>query len=236
MKPGWRDPIPNLKDPPPCSFDKYFGYQKMINTEDGFVNQEKLEEHVAMIKQKGWLEISPITFEILPLGCQIRYVTTEGKFRTGGFVVAVDYDNDPPQWLSYLSHTQSTWSLQLEDTQRLFYLTRDKLKRKDQLLVPGEIVMFRQPRSPPCQYDVYLNDVHGVPRRVYGCKSKIWNTRFLNTNAYRYAILYGWKFLGEEEVNPPSTAVQLPEPKTIVKKLGTRKRKNKNDDVQDDII
>lgn len=192
----WRNPVPNTIDPVPLS---YIGYQKIINSNNDEVDEEKLQEHVEMIIEKGWEEI-PVSFELLNKGDQIRYTTITSKkehlFRTGGWVCFIDEENDPPIWLSYHAHTHSNWVLQLEDCQRLFVFRRPKKKavKKDH---SDTRVVFSIP-GPETKYNVYLTDGNGVLQRVYSARDNYAKKRFMNSEKFKKAEQDGWKFKDPE--------------------------------------
>lgn len=189
----WRHPLPNPIDPPNCNYKDYFGFQKLINSNDGSVDQEKLDEHVEMLLNDPkfkWEIIDPIDFSSIGLGDRIRYtIMSPGDkhmFRTGGWVVAIDEENY--NWISYMAHTHTIWSLQKDDCVNL-WVTRKKEKKKKEI-----IINFKIPGKESV-YNSYLLDSMGILQRVYSTNLKHEKLRFENT--YKFlAALSGekWEF------------------------------------------
>jgi hypothetical protein len=63
----WRPSLANPDDPPAEGFQNYFGFQKLINSNNGEVDENILEEHVQTIladENYFWKELSPVNFSI----------------------------------------------------------------------------------------------------------------------------------------------------------------------------
>ena len=200
----WRSKQENPIDPPPGGIQNYRSFQKVINSNNGQIDEDLLQAHIDMILDKGWEEI-PVSFELLIKGDQIRYTTynkdTEKGpkkylFRTGGWVTAIDEENDPPDWMAYMSHTKSTWCVQLEDLQRLFVYRKPKVVREPKPKEP-QPVMFKQPGE-ETNFNVYLPDDEGVLQRVFSARDNYAKNRFENSKKFQRAKEIGWFFKDEQ--------------------------------------
>jgi hypothetical protein len=154
----WKQPLPNPIDPPPCHYKEYNGYQKIINSNNGQIDFKKLEEHIEMLKNDpkyNWEELVPIDFKKINLGDRIRYTILNPKdeylFRTGGWVIAIDEENY--NWISYMAHTHTNWSIQKEDCVRM-WITKRKKKNKT---VKNKVIKFKIPEDEK-KYNSYLLD------------------------------------------------------------------------------
>lgn len=195
----FRPPETNPFDPPKEGYQNYIGYQKIINSDNGEINEEELEKHIEDITSKGWKEIS-VDFRNFELGDRIRYTTKTPKgehlFRTGGWVISRDDEYDPsdpkdkgPKWLVYHAHTHTNWTVQRDDVQRLFYIDREtdnKQKKKSK-------IYFYPPIRDETSYNVYLTDKDGVKQRVFSARSKNEMDIFMNTDKFK-RVLEGEKW------------------------------------------
>lgn len=189
----WRHPLPNPVDPVEGDYRDYKGFQKIINSKNGEIDNEKLEEHIKMLENDPkykWETLDPIDFKNINLGDRIRYTIISPKgghlFRTGGWVVAIDQEEY--NWISYMSHTHTIWSLQKNDCVNL-WLTRKKEKKKKET-----IIKFKVPGD-ESTYNSYLNDENGILQRVYSTNLKHEKIRFENT--YKFLAALGgekWEF------------------------------------------
>lgn len=199
MSRTWRSKQENTVDPPSGGYENYRSYQKIINSNNGQIDEELLEEHIRMILYNHWEEL-PLDFDLLEKGDQIRYTTfvndqangpRKHLFRTGGWVTAIDEENDPPEWFSYMSHTKSSWCVQLKDIQRLFVRRRPKFTKADEMFVKK--AYFNRP-GPPTRHNVYLPDENGVLRLVYSARDEYSKQRFESSRKYHNALKVGWEF------------------------------------------
>ncbi len=198
----FRSKLENPIDPVPGGYAAYRSFQKIINSDNGQINEDLLQDHIDMILNKGWEEI-PVSFELLIKGNQIRYTTynkdeetgpKKHLFRTGGWVTAIDEENDPPEWMAYMSHTKSTWSVQLDDLQRLFVYRKPKTTtQKEPKTKVQSIVIFKQPGD-ETNFNVHLPDSNGVLQRVYSGKDNYAKDRFKNSKKFQRAKEIGWEF------------------------------------------
>ncbi len=190
----WRAPMANPDDPPEGDYRDYVGFQKIINSYNGQVDENILEEHVDMILSDErflWKELSPIDFGILRLGDRIRYTTLTQKdeylFRTGGWVMAID---ENLEWLVYRAHTHTNWTIQEKDLVRLWY-TRKISKKKNKHVV----YRYKTP-SEEKKYNSYLPDKNGIMQRVYSTNVKQEHTKFENTTKFKSALeSKSWEFI-----------------------------------------
>lgn len=192
MKRTFRPKQENLIDPPPGGYANYISFQKIINSNDGGIDENLLNQHIKKIIDEGWEEL-PVSFDLLNRGDQIRYTTEkDGKylFRTGGWITAIDEENSPPEWFSYFSHTKSSWCVQLNDCVRIFRKTRKtKVVKKPK----SHLVEFNRP-GPETNHNVYLVDSDGVEQRVYSAKYESSKKRFESSAKFKKAQEVGWIF------------------------------------------
>ena len=211
----WRPKQENPIDPPPGGYENYLSFQKQINVNNGEIDPDILQDHVEFILNNNWEEI-PVSFELLIKGDQIRYttLTPEGKhlFRTGGFVTAIDEENDEPEWMAYMAHTKSTWCLQLEDCQRLFVfrkIVKSKEERKAARKAKAKTrketkskkvtkVRFKRPVD-ETNFNVYLFDSDGEEQLVYAARDNHSKRRFENSAKFTRANEIGWEFKVEDD-------------------------------------
>lgn len=186
FKRKFRPPERNPIDPLPGRWQDYKGYQKTINSNNGEIDQQKLDEHIDMIMNDpnfDWEEI-PIDFSQLKKGDRIRYtiINPDKKhlFRTGGWVIAID---DDYKWLVYRAHTQTNWTLQADDCQRLF-VTRKILKKKKE----KEIIHKFNIPGPELQFNSYLVDIYGIVQRVGSFKHLYEKKKFENRIKFQKAM------------------------------------------------
>lgn len=202
----FRDPQPNSIDPVPggaAGLAAYRSYQKIINSNNGEINEDRLLEHLEMMANDPyvlWEQIDPVDFSRLNKGDRIRYITKTptGKvmFRTGGWITAIDEDNY--DWLAYMSHTKSTWSLQNMDCIRL-WVTRKKESSKK----PKDDVIYFKPLKDETNFPVYLKSAYrqgsdevdeSVVEVVYYAKDNYDKKRFESTTKYKSAKQSMWNF------------------------------------------
>jgi len=182
-KRSWRPVHINTIDPPPGGYEAYQSYQKIINSNNGQIDNEKLEEHIEMMMNDdrfNWEEI-PVDFSLVKPGDRVRYTTLNQKgehlFRTGGWITAVDKG---ATWLAYMSHTRSSWCLQAEDCQRLWIIKKVIAKPKEL------IYKFTRP-GPKTNFNSYLIDDDGVEQRVGSFPSTQAKNKFEATNKFNKA-------------------------------------------------
>lgn len=186
----WREKEENPVDPV-RDYSKYVSYQKMINSNNGQVNEKLLEDHIKHIKKDPkyvWEEVE-VDFSTLKLGDRIRYtvMTPKGEylFRTGGWVIALDEDHE---WLVYMSHTKTTWTLQQSDCRRLFLVIGKRERKK---CVPT--IVFKLP-GPETKYNAYL-EKDGEMVRVGSFRDNWTLERFMASSKYNRALSgYDWEF------------------------------------------
>lgn len=202
----FKEPQKNPIDPLPggeAGLAAYKSYQKIINSNNGEVNEDRLAEHLEKMANDPhvhWEEVSPLDFSILRKGDRIRYVTrTQNNkimFRTGGWITAIDEDNY--NWLAYMSHTKTTWSLQKMDCVKL-WVTR---KKDSKITLKDDTIYFKELKD-ETNFPVYLKSLYrvgsGETRNdvfeiVYYAKDNYDKKRFESTNKYKSAINSAWNF------------------------------------------
>jgi hypothetical protein len=192
----WRPPEANPIDPPAEGYKNYIGFQKIINCNNGQIDETVLETHIntELANPKyNWAEIIPVSFNELVLGDRIRYTTLTTKeeylFRTGGWVITLDEINR--EWLTYKAHTNTPWSLQKEDCVRL-WVTK---KQKKVPVIKKLIYKFKQPPE-ESTHNSYLPDKNGIMQRVYSTNRKHEMMRFENTMKFKSGLNgEEWEFI-----------------------------------------
>jgi hypothetical protein len=176
----WREKETNPIDPPAGGYERYESFQKIINSNNGAIDNQLLEEHIEFMKADErwtWIEI-PVDFRLLCTGCRIRYTAmSNGKyvFRTGGWVMAIAEDYT---WFVYRSHTNTSWSVQAADCRRL-WMIQPKITRT----VKQNKIRFKQPEAEG-KFNTYLADENGL-RVLVGAFDDVWKQlRFENTSKY----------------------------------------------------
>ena len=191
----WREKQVNPIDPVP-DYSKYQSFQKIINSNNGQINEELLEQHIEEMMDNpkfNWEEI-PVDFSLLKPGDRIRYTTLnqdgEYLFRTGGWITAVAENGE---WLAYMAHTKSSWTVQAEDCQRLFVI-RSMAKNKK----GSDIIKFKRPGE-ETEYNAYLPK-NGRLVRVGSFRDKWTLERFQASTKYKKAFGGAkWEFKIEQE-------------------------------------
>lgn len=186
----WREKQVNPVDPV-HNYEHYLSYQKIINSNNGQVNEELLEEHIDEIMSDPkykWEEIE-VDFSNIEPGDRIRYTTLTPKgeymFRTGGWVTAVD---EGGEWLAYMAHTKTSWTLQAKDCQRIFIIK--KIKKVKHM----GIINFKTPTSVG-KYNAYL-EKDGRQVLVGSFKDNWTLDRFISSSKYRRAFDgHPWNFI-----------------------------------------
>lgn len=190
----FREPQVNPIDPLPGGWNSaYRSYQKIINSDNGQINEQKLEEHIEMMMNDPyvqWDSVEPIDFSTLNKGDRIRYITRTQKglikFVTGGWITAIDEDNF--EWLAYMSHTKSTWSLQAEDCIKM-WVVRKKESFKE---IKDDTIYFKK-LGDETNFKVTLpnrlleNPHAKYEEIVYYAKDNYDRKRFESTNKYKNA-------------------------------------------------
>jgi len=175
----WREPQENPVDPPPGGYENYMSFQKIINSNNGQIDEEKLEEHIEfMMTDPRWTwEEIPVDFSLLKPSDRIRYITRTPKgeilFRTGGWVT---YINEDYAYLAYMAHTKTSWTLQAEDCQRLFVI-KSRIKKEIHAL------KFKKPGR-ETKYSSYLVDEKGITQRVGSFKDDWTRKRFESSTKF----------------------------------------------------
>lgn len=196
----WRPKERNPIDPVPGGeegFRNYQSYQKIINSNNGEIDEELLEEHVEGMMNHpkyDWQEIA-VNFRLVKTGDRIRYTTLNPKgqylFRTGGWVISID--EEKYEWLVYRAHTQTNWTLQAKDCQRLFIIKKPIKIIKKKI----NYVIFKRPRD-ETGHEVYLKDRNGNNVIVFSARDS-WAKKRFEESAKFMSVLDGkeWRFADE---------------------------------------
>ncbi len=191
----WRPPQENKIDPPEGGAANYVGYQKIINSKNGQIDEVKLQEHIDNVltdSKYNWVEITPVDFSVLDLGDRIRYTTLTKKeeylFRTGGWVIKLD--DLEHEWLTYWAHTNSAWSVQREDCVRLWVSKKQKSKKKKL-----KIYTFKVPEE-DLEYNSYLPDSNNVMQVVFSTNAL--SRKLYFENSFKFKLCQNkealWRF------------------------------------------
>lgn len=195
----------------------YLTIQNRINSRNGKIDPKEFNSHLREMVKQGWLEINDLNDAekfIVP-GMRIRYITKDGYFRTGGWVVLFREDTDETgklyKWLVYKGHNNVTFSLQYGgdsdsdgDVHRLFFI-QGNAKRKVSVenkipvqKIDSDGIKIYKPnyKYPEYQSDhpVYLNDKNGEKVVVYYADSNSKKNRFMKSMKYKSSQKYGWSF------------------------------------------
>lgn len=192
----FREPQVNPIDPVPggaAGLAAYKSYQKIINSNNGKLNEDRLEEHLEMMRNDPyvqWEDVEPIDFSTLNKGDRIRYISRlPGKtalFRTGGWITAIDEDNY--EWLAYMAHTKSSWTVQAEDCIKMWVV-----RKKESNKPPKDDTIYFKPLKEQTNFKVTLpNRIRELPNSkyeeiVYYAKDNYDKKRFESTNKYKNA-------------------------------------------------
>ena len=69
----------------------YISIQGFINSNDGFINEERLDKYLERLTKKGFISTKNI-YELSP-GDRMAYITKEGKWCSGGFIIGLYESN-----------------------------------------------------------------------------------------------------------------------------------------------
>jgi hypothetical protein len=190
----WRPKQVNLIDPVP-DYANYQSFQKVINSNNGQINEELLELHIEEMMENtryNWEEI-PVDFSLVKPGDRIRYTTLnqngEYLFRTGGWITSVAENGE---YLAYMAHSKSSWCVQAEDCQRLFVI-KSLAKKK-----ASDTIKFKRPGE-ETDNNIYLTK-NGKQIRVGSFRDKWTMERFTSSDKYKKALAgHKWEFKKDEE-------------------------------------
>lgn len=71
--------------------DEYISRQGYINSNNGFINDDRLIRYLQKLETKGFVKTNNI-YELSP-GDRMAYITKDGKWRSGGFVIGLYESN-----------------------------------------------------------------------------------------------------------------------------------------------
>lgn len=193
----WREKQVNPIDPVPGGaegYARYQSYQKTINSNNGQIDEDLFEQHIEKMMNDprfNWEEV-PVDFSLLKPGDRIRYTTLTPKgehlFRTGGWITAIAENGE---WLAYMSHTKSSWTVQSEDCQRLFVIRSAKKKA-------SEVIKFKRPGE-ETDHNAYLQK-NGRLVRVGSFRDRWTLERFQSSTKFKKALAGAkWEFKEDEE-------------------------------------
>ena len=187
------------REPPPG----YKSIQRHINSEKGSkINQQRLESYLERITKKGFVKLPVKDIYSLKPGSRVCYITTDNKWRSGGFVIQVkesstkygeevdsdaeDYDTEYKPYLIYKAFNNAVFSLQVSDIKELWTKPK-KTKQKDQR------TKFKN-LGKETDYAVVLEDDFGNDVVVYYARDNPTRDRFMNTAKFEKALDFGWVF------------------------------------------
>lgn len=195
--------------------------QGKINSNNGYINEKKLDEYKKTLLAKGYSCINPsdinsINKYIYP-GDRIAYRTKDNKWRSGGFVIQiyeVEQEEDKNKKNYYICfkpfNPRTTGvSVQMNDITELWHIRKDLMRRRtynfdDNSTVNTEntentenleekYIEFKNPTN-ITNYPVSLPNKNGKEIIVYYAESKSKQERFMNTDKFKNALKYGWRF------------------------------------------
>jgi hypothetical protein len=193
----WKPKQENPIDPPPGGIENYVSYQKIINSNNGQIDEKLLEEHIQDITENKGFEEIEVDFSLLKKGDRIRYTTVQnGKylFRTGGWVISID---DNHEYLAYMSHTQTSWSVQASDCKRLFVKRRRTKETKDHRT--KGVIYFKKPTK-ETKYPVYFSTENKYTKDSDAEKIVVYYARDNNIKAKFESTLKYKKVVEENEM------------------------------------
>ena len=180
--------------------------QEYVNSNNGNVNINNLNEVLRFMFSNGWNEINPTDIGgILKPGIQMRYLIKSGKdikFRSGGFYVGlfepdgklttINKETGEDQivkesFVVYTSHSGPRVSLQIKNLFRLYF--RHMVRNSKKELKP---LLFNKPDI-KTNYPVFLKKDNKNIVVYYG-RDAYSRSRFINSNKYKQALKQEWDF------------------------------------------
>ena len=134
-----------------------------------------IEDHFNTLIDQGWTVVED--YSTFRLGDRIRYTLQDDEFRIGGFVTSI---NPKDKWLQFIGHNKKRYSLQFEEIKKC-------LKKTTQ----DGLVRYKRPQK-KTNFPVFIDDVP-----IYYGRSKEKQQRCLNSEKYRMAQEYGYKFIDD---------------------------------------
>jgi len=178
-----RDPLPGGDE----GYAAYTSFQKLININNGEVDEEKLQEHFEQQSLiYNWEEIVVTDFSELKLGDRVRYTrfTEDGKkkFVTGGWIISMD--DDFHEYIVIKHHSHTNWSLNVKDVERLWVVRNMGQKRNRK---PTEIT-FKRPSDEETKHNSFLpHPETGEDVRVGSFRDSFNKRRFESTDKFQRA-------------------------------------------------
>ena len=118
----------------------------------------------------------------------MEYGSSGNKFRSGGWIIKVDYDERYILYKPY-KKSQPPIPIQFENIKRLFHITKEQQRENSN----KKIIYYDRPGE-KTKYPVKLKDMCGKEVVVYYGKDRYKQQRFMNSEKYALAKQNGWKF------------------------------------------
>jgi hypothetical protein len=174
----------------------YVSWQSKINTGPrGTINQKILDKY---LEEHGYDRLEPDQIEGLAAGSRIAYVTTDNKWRSGGFLIRTEWSeedingnpfDEPRLFVLYKSFNNAVFPVQVEDVE-MFYTRYGRLN-----VIIKKIITFKKPQR-ITNFPVYLKDEDGYDVAVYYAKDNHQRETFKSREKYKKALNdpEGWSF------------------------------------------
>jgi hypothetical protein len=212
QRPGRRPYDPNeirmpLHEEPKLPPPTYRSIQQAINIgPDRTADPNRLEAYIHRLKSKeGFLEIPINDIYSVPRGARVAYLTTDYKWRSGGFLVDVKNSNtlygtdarlsEYKIYFAYRAFSRALFHVQEDDVARLFVKARKAPKATAAKVL--EKVILPRPRD-RTRFPITAMDRKGSVVIIKYFKDDAARKRFLSSQKYDKIMSNG--FLFEDEV------------------------------------
>lgn len=174
----------------------YVSWQSKINIGPGnTINQKVLDKY---LEEHGYDKVEPDQIEGLGAGNRIAYVTTDNKWRSGGFLIRTEWSeedangnpfDEPKLFVLYKSFNNAVFPVQVEDVE-MFYTRYGRAN-----VIIKKIITFKKPER-ITNFPVYLKDEDGYDVVVYYARDEDGRRKFKSREKYKKALSdpEGWSF------------------------------------------
>lgn len=187
---------PHVQDPK-TSNDARYDRNKYISIQTRVNNDPEFEKkYIRKIAMDGWVALkNPSILLYYPKGTSFKYRLNgdsmsgapEGTFRSGGWLLGRNENDDNKysrnNYILYKGFNGAIFSLQIKDILEAYVKSKKK-----------EIPVFKKPdpNNPNKRFPVYLTDPNTDENViVYYAKDNNAKNRFMSTNKYKLAKMYG---------------------------------------------
>ncbi len=193
----------------------YISRQKQINTgPGGTADLQELNKYKQKLTKMGFAPITINDIYGVKLGSRIAYVTSDNKWRSGGFLVDIKNSNtqhgiDVPLdiykiYIQYKAFNGAVFNLQEEDISELWVKNKKpKPKSKKERRAAGEesdsddgpkdVVMIQRP-TVVTNFPITVDDVNGKKVIIKYARDEHDRQRYMGTSKYNKMITHGWEF------------------------------------------